>query len=145
MYRYGRINRPTYFLGLAILVLAYGLMITFMTKPPGMGEVMAVLLTVPRLHDIGKSAWWAFGVFVAEIVVLGVAAVFAAPAHLEEVILMASGLFVFVVLGLMVWLGCIRGDQQANRYGEPPSPGLSVKTYRMAKTPAVGAEGLNEP
>jgi len=26
-------------------------------------EVFLIALAVPRLHDIGLSAWWAFGVF----------------------------------------------------------------------------------
>jgi hypothetical protein len=47
-----------------------------------------------------------------------------------------SGLFVFVVLGLMVLLGCIRGKEGVNKYGEAPPPGVSFKTYIMNKTAA---------
>ena len=47
-----------------------------------------------------------------------------------------SGLFVFVVLGLIVLLGCIRGKEGFNKYGEAPPPGMSFKTYIMNKTAA---------
>jgi hypothetical protein len=42
--RYGRINRATYFLCLAIIVGGYGLLIHFMTKPPHIAELLAALI-----------------------------------------------------------------------------------------------------
>jgi uncharacterized membrane protein YhaH (DUF805 family) len=133
MHRYGRLNRATYFLGFAILVAAYVVMAQFMTRPPAVGEILAASIAVPRLHDIGKSGWWAGGVILAELVVVFGALPFAISTHDSDVILIAGGLFVFVVLGLMVWLGCIAGQTQANRYGEPPPPGISLKTYGAPK------------
>lgn len=137
LYKYGRINRPTYFLMLTILVATYAVILSLMPKPPAIAEVMAILIAVPRLHDIGKTGWWAGAAILAEILVVVSAVVFATGAGKgEEIILMAGGLFVFVILGLMVVLGCIRGQDGVNKYGEAPPPGVSFKTYKMTKSEA---------
>jgi uncharacterized membrane protein YhaH (DUF805 family) len=132
-YRYGRINRPTYFLGLALLVAVYAAVNAVMTRPTGMSEVLIILLMVPRLHDIGKSGWWAGALILGEIVVVGLAVWAATAMKNDEIILIASGLFVLVALGLLVLLGCIRGQPGSNKWGAPPPPGLSLKTYKAGK------------
>ena len=134
--KYGRINRPTYFLCLAILVTVYALLIHFMAKPPHIAELLAVLIAVPRLHDIGKSAWWAGAAIAAELIVVFGALPFAIGANNTNIVLIAGGLFVFAALGLMTLLGCIRGQEGVNKYGEAPPPGVSFKTYIMNKTAA---------
>jgi uncharacterized membrane protein YhaH (DUF805 family) len=131
-YRYGRINRPTYFLGLAILIAAYAALNAVMTRPTGVSEILIILLMVPRLHDIGKSGWWAGAMILGEIVVVALAAWAAITLKNDDIILIASGLFVLVMLGLLVLLGCIRGQPQSNKWGAAPPPGLSLKTYRAS-------------
>ena len=127
MWKYGRINRATYTLGLGTVIVLYALMVAFLAKPPGVGEVLAAFLTIPRLHDIGKSGWW-FGAGIAgELAAVGTGVVIATRTGNDQAILVAGGLYVIFALGLMIWLGCIKGDPQANRYGEPPAPGLSWK------------------
>jgi uncharacterized membrane protein YhaH (DUF805 family) len=37
------------------------------------------------------------------------------------------GVFVVVVAGLMIWLGCVPGQPFANRFGEPPASGFLWK------------------
>ena len=37
------------------------------------------------------------------------------------------GLVVLVIFGLMIWLGCIRGQDVENRFGSPPPPGIGWK------------------
>ena len=136
IYRYGRINRPTYFLCFAILIASYALVAAFVDKPPRIGEVLAIIIAIPRLHDIGKSGWWAAAVILLELVVVFAAMPFALAAHQTGIILIAGGLFAFVALGLMILLGCIKGQEGVNKYGEAPPPGLSFKTYRMTKSAA---------
>jgi uncharacterized membrane protein YhaH (DUF805 family) len=135
-YKYGRINRATYLLSLAIMVAIYALAIGFMTRPPRVAEILALLIAVPRLHDIGKSGWWAGAVILAELAVVFIALPFAISAKQIDILLIAGGLFVFAVLGLMIVLGCIRGQDGVNKYGEAPPPGISFKTYRMTKSAA---------
>ena len=131
--RYGRINRATYLLCFAILVAVYAVLLTFISKPPALGEFLALMIAVPRLHDIGKSCWWAGGVIVAELVVVFGSLAFVTPTGGESTILIAGGLFVMAALALMVWLGCIRGQPDANLYGEPPPPGISLKSYSLKR------------
>lgn len=133
-YRYGRINRPTYFLCFAILMVAWVAVILSQVRMPG--EILAFVVAVPRLHDIGKSAWWAGAVIIAEVVVVFVALPFALAANQKDIVELAAGFFVMAAWGLMVLLGCIRGQEGVNKYGEPPPPGVSFKTYRMAKSAA---------
>ena len=119
----GRTNRATYWFSVGILIAMYAAVYFITSKPVHIAEVVLVILGVPRLHDIGKSGWWAGGVFLAEIVVavLGVAIL---P---SQIMLAPIGLFVLVVAGLLIWLGCIPGQPHENQYGEPPGPGIQFK------------------
>ena len=132
-YRYGRINRATYFLGLGLLVAIYAAVNALMTRPTAVSEVVIVLLMVPRLHDIRRSGWWAGAMILGEIVAVGLAVWAATAMKNDEIILIVSGLFVMVALGLLVLLGCIRGQPGSNKWGVPPPPGLSLKTYKAGK------------
>jgi len=136
LYKYGRINRPTYLLMLAIFVAAYAVILSLMPKPPAIAEVTALLIAIPRLHDIGKSGWWAGAAILGEIVVVIGALMLATGNGGADFILMAGGLYVFVILALMIVLGCIRGQEGVNKYGEAPPPGVSLKTYKMIKSEA---------
>lgn len=82
----------------------------------GFNEIILVVLAIPRLHDIGKSGWWAGGVFLAEIVLVTVSLLLLPPAFA----MMPLALFVVIVFGLLIWLGAIPGQPEANKYGEPP-------------------------
>ncbi|MBA2589252.1 MAG: hypothetical protein H0U98_11595 [Alphaproteobacteria bacterium] len=69
----------------------------------------------------------------AELVVAGLAVWAATVRNNDEIILIASGLFVLVALALLVLLGCIRGEPGSNKWGAAPPPGLSLKTYKAGK------------
>ncbi len=135
-YKYGRINRPTYFLSLAMMATVYGLALAFIPTPPRISEVLALFIVVPRLHDIGKTGWWAGAAILVEFVVVFAALPFALAANQEDILLIVGGLLAIVFLVLMVWLGCVPGQEGVNAYGEPPPPGLSFKTYRLTKAPS---------
>jgi uncharacterized membrane protein YhaH (DUF805 family) len=132
-FRYGRINRPTYFLMLSVIVASYVALLAFLEEPPRVLEICLLLIGVPRLHDIGKSGWWAAGTILAEFIVIFGALPFAISANQTDIILTVGGVFVFVLLGLMIWLGCVPGQQTPNAYGDPPPSGLSFQTYSRRK------------
>jgi uncharacterized membrane protein YhaH (DUF805 family) len=116
----GRTNRTTYWLCIGVVATFYAAIIMFAQKPPAIGEVVLLFVCVPRLHDIGMSGWWAGGAIIGEIAVL-IAAYALLP--LSEV-LIAAGVFVLVVIAAMILLGLKAGDPGANRFGDPPPPGV---------------------
>jgi len=135
---YGRINRPTYFAGLGIVVLVWAAAIGFEVKIPG--EAIALLVAIPRLHDIGRSGWWAGAVLLAELIVVFGGMGIAGREGIELWSQLAILGIVILYWGLLIWLCCLRGQPFTNSYGEPPLPGISFKTYRMPKTPAQPSE-----
>lgn len=119
----GRMNRATYWLTIgliAILYLAFNLM---GGKHVAVSEGVLIVICVPRLHDIGKSGWWAGAFFLLEIAV-AVAAFSALSLDAAKAVL---GLFVLVLVGFLVWLGSIPGQPEPNHFGEPPAPGIQFK------------------
>jgi uncharacterized membrane protein YhaH (DUF805 family) len=124
----GRTNRATYWLCLAIIVLLLFLANIVARKPIALSEVVLVILCVPRLHDIGRSGWFMVGPLVFEVVgaVLGFTLL---PAGVAMSAMVGVTL---VIIGLVIWLGTIPGQPAANRFGEPPAPGIPFK--RRAKT-----------
>ncbi|MBC9034140.1 DUF805 domain-containing protein [Sphingomonas sp. JC676] len=116
----GRYNRATYWLMIAVaIIVIFGL--TLISKNPvRMSEFILILICVPRLHDIGKSGWlvlWGVGLEFATIV-FGFS--FMPVNSFATLINIAT----FVILGLVIWLGCIPGESGANRFGEAPLGGV---------------------
>lgn len=122
MFRYGRMNRATYWLGLGLFVAAFIALSLLTAKPPQIAEIILIVFAIPRLHDIGMSGWWVGGVFLAEIA-LAVVALIALPPNTS---MNAFGVFALVVVGLLIWLGAVAGDPNPNRYGDPPAGGVSA-------------------
>jgi uncharacterized membrane protein YhaH (DUF805 family) len=121
-------NRPSYALLLALLVAAYIVMIGVIKiqRPPG-AEVFILLITVPRLHDVGRSGWWLLALLAAEII-----AVMIGWPHGTDGILMAGGIVVLCSLFLLVILALVPGQPHANKWGDPPRPGISWKRPKSA-------------
>jgi len=67
-----------------------------------------------RLHDRGRSGWWALLILVA------VVAVWPQPEHFLDF------LFSLVLIWAIVELGVMGGEQGANRYGANPLKAVSV-------------------
>jgi uncharacterized membrane protein YhaH (DUF805 family) len=126
MFWSGRINRATYWVCVGLIVALYLLFNLISSKHTAVSEVVLILVCVPRLHDIGKSGWWAGGVFLAEIVI-AVISFATLPLKLATIPL---GVFVVIVGALMIWLGAIAGDPLANRFGEPPLRGVTLTRLR---------------
>lgn len=126
------------------MVAISGVLLTVMEKPPHLFEWLALLLAMPRLHDVGRSGWWVGGALIAEIVLVILA--LALLPSIDDA-LIAGGVFVMVILCLMIWLGCIPGDPQPNAYGKPPPSGYSWKNYKYtapARAINTGADQFDE-
>ncbi|MCP1198727.1 DUF805 domain-containing protein [Notoacmeibacter sp. MSK16QG-6] len=83
--------------------------------------IISLAVSARRFHDLNRSAWWLLGIFVASVVlsVLGYATMASdagdtTPSALFTIL---NGL---LGLGLIVYLGFIRGTDGMNRYGPDP-------------------------
>jgi uncharacterized membrane protein YhaH (DUF805 family) len=118
-----RINRTTYWICL-LCFFAFNILLTRITKRPfGASEVILIGLSIPRLHDAGKSTVWLGGAVLGEIG-LAIFAFVTMPMKNAMAVLNVYGL---IILVLLIWLGCIRGEPGANRFGEPPAPGFGFR------------------
>src|SRR5712671_3485882 len=118
----GRMNRATYWLVLGILVLLYAVLNYGSSKPVPVSEAVLVLLCVPRLHDLGRSAWFLLIPLCLEIAaILGFAIV-----PVDEAKILAGAAALLVALFVIV-LGAVPGQPQANRFGDVPAQGLGFK------------------
>ena len=119
MGRTGRINRATYWVLLAGTTVLIALVLAT-TKVHVPGEVVLAFIAAPRLRDIGLSAWWVVaGVGFEAAGAIG--ALFLLP---EQPALIAIGVVVLALFGLLIWLGCIKGQPGDNQFGAAPPPGL---------------------
>jgi len=115
----GRINRATYWTGvglLAVLVVVFNL-IGRVHIP---GELLVLTLTIPRLHDVGRSGWWTAPFVLLELAVVVVAILTLTP----DEFLVAFGFFTIALLIALAWLGAVPGQASANRFGNPPQIGV---------------------
>ena len=125
-----RINRPTYGVLLLGYLLVYALLVYSMARPPG-AEVGAITLLALRLHDIGRSGWWAGLLVVAEVVVIGIGNAAGDARGIE----IAGGMFVMFAVVALVVIGFIPGQARRNRWGDPPPPGFSFKRPEPGESP----------
>ncbi|RYD97802.1 MAG: DUF805 domain-containing protein [Sphingomonadales bacterium] len=122
-----RYNRATYLTFLSIFVALIVVLANVMERPPGMGEVVLVLLGVPRLHDLGRSGWWMAAPIVAEIGL--VTAMLARGSSLEDMQI-GAGALTLAILVAMIVLGLIPGEDGPNRWGDPPPNGINWRNPR---------------
>lgn len=115
----GRTNRVTFWFSFGIVVLLMVGIAQFAEDPPHVSEFVFVALCVPRLHDVGRSGWWVAGLFLLEAIYV-VVAIFAP----DELGLQLEGPIALLTLVPVLCLGLVRGEPVANRFGEPPAPGM---------------------
>jgi uncharacterized membrane protein YhaH (DUF805 family) len=119
---FGRINRARYW---AYVTAALALCtIVWIFSPTGpYFSVFTMFICVPRLHDIGRSGWFALGFSSAEIELATQLFPYRPPPFIE---VPTAGTMVLaaVVVGAFIWLGVIPGQPGANKFGPPCPPGL---------------------
>lgn len=110
---WGRSSRREYWLYMALLTA-----VSFLLShaPPIMNfafSVVMLLVQVRRVHDLGRSGWWAAAALVAPI-----------PPSITlfylagEDVALAVGLVIGVVL--ITLIGALPGEPGVNRFGPPP-------------------------
>jgi uncharacterized membrane protein YhaH (DUF805 family) len=119
----GRTNRATYWLTVGMCILLYAAFYLITGDHVSISEIVLLLICIPRLHDIGKSGWWSGGLILVQFALLGLAIGLLPLEQAKHVM----GVFVLLVAGLMIWLGCVPGQPFANKFGEPPAPGFLWK------------------
>ena len=112
----GRISRSVYFAMLTVFLAVIFAINYFATKPISALEASLILLTIPRLHDIGRSGWLVLWGVAIEVVGL-IASFVLLP---QESVQVGMGLTVLVLGVVILILGLIPGDKGANKYGEQP-------------------------
>lgn len=133
----GRLNRGKYwFITVAnMLIFAAFVLIALTLQSAPLGILAGLVaiplfistlaITVKRLHDRGKSAWWVLLFYVLPIVLSGIKEVLAAQgggAFAAAMIVATIG--VVVSIWAFVELGCLRGTRGDNRYGPDPLESL---------------------
>lgn len=117
----GRINRTTYFAAFAAVVgVIIAVRLLGLRSFPV--EFLLVVVCVPRMHDIGWSGRWAL----LPIAVLVIGTVWAgALVSTPEQRIVIAYTTTTMIFALMIWLGCLKGTDEWNQYGNPPPKGLS--------------------
>jgi uncharacterized membrane protein YhaH (DUF805 family) len=126
----GRANRATYLAWLtALLVLIIILIVMGVSLANNLIlclEALAIAISAPRLRDLGRSGWWAFGVFLADFLII-VVAVYLDSVHklsswASQVI--AAAVIILTPVVPLVLLAAWKGDPAPNKFGNPPPPGV---------------------
>ena len=119
----GRLSRTPFLIAAAVLIgvatvyeaianHTLHLLTGWFVYPPLMFS--GVCLLSKRLHDRGRSGWW------AALILAAIIAVWPQPEHFLDFV------FSLVVLWAIVELGVMGGEQGANRYGPPPLKTVSI-------------------
>jgi uncharacterized membrane protein YhaH (DUF805 family) len=124
-------NRLTYLVWFAVFVIVVTILLQF-TDRPGPTEVLAALIVVPRLHDIGRSGWWYLVLIFAEAVALAIG-----WQSGVDGILIAGGIFVMIALAVLMILGFIPGEPRENRWGVPPDFGFHFRRDTREAEPEI--------
>ncbi len=122
----GRINRATYWVSLVAVIAVFTIVIAFTEMRMPYGEAVLILLCVPRLHDIGRSGWWAGGLIIAEIAVVA-GALIALP---EDEAMVVLGLFVIVGRTTARDPGCDTGPGRSQPFRRRPGARPLVRPPR---------------
>ena len=125
----GRINRTLYWaLLVATITVTATIWFLWGWRPPL--TVAILLLSVGRLHVLGRSGWPALGVFVPGILIE--TQIF--PTRIGPVVAPTTGVLALIIalVGVVLWLGIIRGQPGANKFG-PPIPGLGGRRFEAGR------------
>jgi uncharacterized membrane protein YhaH (DUF805 family) len=110
----GRAGRREYAVSVALLFVV-GFVLSYAARLVGDGLAIVLLFAqIRRVHDFGRSAWWAVGAYLAPLVL-------ALPVMMmtgQEDAALAVGYLATLVQ--IVVIGVIPGSPGDNRFGPPP-------------------------
>jgi uncharacterized membrane protein YhaH (DUF805 family) len=119
---YGRINRATYWVYLIAVGGAAAAASIFLREGPYF-SLIVVLVCPLRLHDLGRTGWFALGIWLVALQVEEQVLPYRPPPLIEAPtginIVLAAALIV-----VLVGLGAIPGQPGANKFGPPSRPWL---------------------
>jgi uncharacterized membrane protein YhaH (DUF805 family) len=76
------------------------------------GATALLLVQIRRVHDFGRSGWWAFAALVAPLICL--------PLMLVATVETTNTVGELMTLGLVTVVGAFPGEAGENRFGPPP-------------------------
>jgi uncharacterized membrane protein YhaH (DUF805 family) len=120
----GRTNRAVYWLCIVLIAAIMAALNFIAPNQAKISEVVLVFVSVPRLHDLGRSGWWVLIPLALEVGAIAVS--FLQDLSLDQMHI-TLGAVVIVIGLLMILLGVLPGQREPNRFGPPPAPGLGRK------------------
>jgi uncharacterized membrane protein YhaH (DUF805 family) len=105
----GRAGRREYWF-LVAMIFALGFVPGLRSANSALTVVLA-LVQARRIHDFGRTGWWALLAAVAPAAAL--------PLMMVTSLEAALGVGLLLELALIVWIGVIPGDPDENRFGPP--------------------------
>jgi uncharacterized membrane protein YhaH (DUF805 family) len=133
----GRLNRGKYwFITIANMLIFAAFLLTAVSVHSAPLGILAGLVAVPpfisalavtvkRLHDRGKSAWWVLLFYILPIMLSGAKEILAS---LEGAAFAAAVIVAIIGTVISIWafveIGCLRGTRGPNRYGPDPLDNL---------------------
>ncbi|MDB5465739.1 MAG: hypothetical protein JWQ46_501 [Phenylobacterium sp.] len=109
----GRAGRREYWF-LVAMIFALGFALSFVPGLRSANSALTVVLALVqarRIHDFGRTGWWALLAAVAPAAAL--------PLMMVTSLEAALGVGLLLELALIVWIGVIPGDADENRFGPP--------------------------
>ena len=128
----GRCNKQQYWV-MVLLLFAVPVLASTVHLPVEGAEVLWLILYARRLHDFGKTLWWAVGAILLSLVPVILLGAIAGESfrglilnqgvddsgHRSLAYLAAIGGAFLIQHSFTVWLGLQKGDEGQNRFGAP--------------------------
>jgi uncharacterized membrane protein YhaH (DUF805 family) len=111
----GRATRTEYGFYVAFII-GLGIVLGLLPTPPAVNTglwIAMMFAQIRRLHDIGRTGWWALGINLAPVLPM---VLLMSVMGLEDAALV-GGAFALIPI---IWLGVVKGQPEENRFGAPP-------------------------
>jgi len=105
-----------FWFGIAIIIITL-MTLKHLGSSVNINEFLVIFISIPRLHDLDKSGWYAIIPFTAEIFFIILMSLYGNNEYFISLI-------GFIYIVFIVILGAIPGQSMANRFGNPPRPWL---------------------
>ncbi len=146
----GRCSRQQYWV-MAVILFVSPMLAKIAHLPEEGSEVFWLILYGRRLHDFGKTLWWAVGVVLLSLVpVMLLGAIEGASfrdlilnqgvddlGHRSLAYFAAIGSALLIQHGFTVWLGLQKGDEGENRFGSPKKSWGSARKGPTSGEPTI--------
>jgi uncharacterized membrane protein YhaH (DUF805 family) len=146
----GRCNKQLYWVMAAVLFVS-PVLASIVHMPVEGSEAFWLILYARRLHDFGKTLWWAVGVILLSLVPVIVLGAIEGESfrglilnqgvddsgHRSVAYLAAIGGTFLIQHSFTVWLGLQNGDEGQNRFGTPKKSWRSTRQEPTSGEPSI--------